>query len=207
MSEFIHTKKILFNKNQEKKMDNDTFKSAKDFIKNWYMVLIVGIIFSVIGIWVIATPDAAFVSLSILFSIAFLITGILEIISSIDFRNKFDGWEQSLAIGIFDVIIGLIIPMQSEISIVVLQLMVGFVILYRSIMGINWLIGMNDYDVPGWSWLLIISIISGALSILILGKPAFVEMTISLLTGLALISIGIFYISLSLAIKKLKITK
>ncbi len=207
MSEFIYTKKILFNKNQEKKMDNDTFKSAKDFIKNWYMVLIVGIIFSVIGIWVIATPDAAFVSLSILFSIAFLITGILEIISSIDFRNKFDGWEQSLAIGIFDVIIGLIIPMQSEISIVVLQLMVGFVILYRSIMGINWLIGMNDYDVPGWSWLLIISIISGALSILILGKPAFVEMTISLLTGLALISIGIFYISLSLAIKKLKITK
>ena len=36
MSEFIYTKKILFNKNQEKKMDNDTFKSAKDFIKNWY---------------------------------------------------------------------------------------------------------------------------------------------------------------------------
>jgi uncharacterized membrane protein HdeD (DUF308 family) len=189
------------------KMHNDTFKSAKEFIKHWYIVLVVGIIFSVIGIWVIPTPETEFVSLSILFSVAFLITGILEIISSIDFRNKFDGWEQSLAIGIFDVIIGLIIPMQSEISNVALQLMVGFVILYRSVMGINWLIGMNDYDVPGWSWLLFISIISGALSILILGKPAFVEMTISLLTGLALISIGIFYICLSLAIKKLKITK
>lgn len=188
-------------------MDNETFKSAKDVIKHWYIVLIIGIIFIVIGIWVIPTPEAAFASLSILFSIAFLITGILEIISSIDFRNKFDGWEQSLAIGIFDIIIGLIIPMQSEITIVALQLMVGFVILYRSVMGINWLIGMNDYDIPSWSWLLIISIISGALSILILGKPAFVEMTISLLTGLALISVGIFYISLSLAIKKLKITK
>jgi uncharacterized membrane protein HdeD (DUF308 family) len=188
-------------------MDNETFKSAKDVIKHWYIVLIIGVIFIVIGMWVIPTPEAAFVSLSILFSITFLITGILEIISSIDFRNKFDGWEQSLAVGIFDIIIGLIIPMQSEISNVALQLMVGFVILYRSVMGINWLIGMNDYDVPGWSWLLFISIISGALSILILGKPAFVEMTISLLTGLALISIGIFYICLSLAIKKLKITK
>ena len=184
-------------------MHNDTFKPAKEFIKHWYIVLIVGIIFTVFGIRVISTPEAAFVSLSILLSIAFLITGILEIISSIDLQNRFDGWEQSVAIGIFDVIIGLIIPMQSEISIVVLQLMVGFVILYRSIMGINWLIGMNDYDVPGWSWLLFISIISGALSILILGKPAFVEMTISLLTGLALISIGIFYICLSLAIKKI----
>ncbi|MBK6913565.1 MAG: DUF308 domain-containing protein [Ignavibacteriales bacterium] len=188
-------------------MDNNNFKSAKDVIKHWYIVLIIGVIFIGLGMWVIPTPEAAFVSLSILFSITFLITDILEIISSIDFRNKFDGWEQSLAIGFFDVIIGLMIPMQSEISIVVLQLMVGFVMLYRSVMGINWLIGMNDYDIPSWSWLLIISIISGALSILILGKPAFVEMTISLLTGLALISVGIFYISLSLAIKKLKINQ
>jgi uncharacterized membrane protein HdeD (DUF308 family) len=109
-----------------------------------------------------------------------------------------------LAVGIFDIIIGLTILMQSEISMVVLQLMVGFVILYRSVMGINWLIEMSDYDLPGWSWLLFISIISGALSILILGKPAFVEMTISLLTGLALISTGIFYIYFSLTIKKLK---
>ena len=188
-------------------MNNETFKSAKDFIKHWYIVLIIGIIFIVIGMWVIPTPEVSFVSLSILFGITFLITGILEIISSIDFRNKFDGWEQSLAIGIFDVIIGLIIPIQSDISIVVLQLMVGFVILYRSIMAGNWLIRMSDYNLPGRSWLLFISIISVALSILILTKPAFVEMTISLLTGLALISIGIFYICFSLAIKKLKITK
>ena len=185
-------------------MDNETFKSAKDFIKHWYIVLIIGIVFIVIGVWVIPTPEATFVSLSILFSIAFLITGILEIISSIDFQNEFDGWEQSLAIGIFDIIIGLTILIQSEISIVALQLMVGFVILYRSVMGINWLIEMSDYDLPGWSWLLFISIISVALSILILGKPAFVEMTISLSTGLALISVGIFYTYLSLALKKLK---
>jgi uncharacterized membrane protein HdeD (DUF308 family) len=63
---------------------------------------------------------------------------------------------------------------------------------------------MSDYDVPGWNWLLFISIISIALSILILGKPAFVEMSISFLTGLALISVGIFYTYLSLTLKKLK---
>jgi len=203
-SKFLSTKKLYSIKNRSKKMDNETFKSAKDFIKHWYIVLIIGIVFIVIGVWVIPIPEATFVSLSILFSIAFLITGILEIISSIDFQNEFDGWEQSLAIGIFDIIIGLTILIQSEISIVALQLMVGFVILYRSVMGINWLIQMSDYDVPGWSWLLFISIISVALSILILGKPAFVEMTISSSTGLALISVGIFYTYLSLALKKLK---
>lgn len=197
-------KQKTFITNKGEKMDNDTFKPVKDFIKHWYIVLIIGIVFIVIGVFVIPTPETTFVSLSILFSIAFLITGILEIISSIDFQNKFDGWEQSLAIGIFDIIIGLTILIQSEISIVALQLMVGFVILYRSVMGINWLIEMSDYDVPGWGWLLFISIISGALSILILGKPTFVEMTISLLTGLALISVGIFYTYLSLALKKLK---
>jgi len=185
-------------------MYNETFKSAKDFIKHWYVVLIIGIVFIVTGVWVIPISEATFVSLSILFSIAFLITGILEIISSIDFQNKFDGWEQSLAIGIFDIIIGLAILMQSEISIVVLQLMVGFVILYRSVMGINWLIEMSDYDLPGWNWLLFISIISVVLSILILVKPVFVEMTISFLTGLALVSVGIFYTYLSFELKKLK---
>jgi uncharacterized membrane protein HdeD (DUF308 family) len=82
--------------------------------------------------------------------------------------------------------------------------MVGFVILYRSVMGINWLFETSDYDLPGWNWLLFISIISVALSILILGKPVFVEITISFLTGLALISVGIFYTYLSLELKKLK---
>jgi uncharacterized membrane protein HdeD (DUF308 family) len=73
-------------------MYNETFKSIKDAINHWYLLLILGIIFIVTGIWAIITPAATYLSLAILFSVAFFVTGILEIIFSISYRKQLDGW-------------------------------------------------------------------------------------------------------------------
>jgi uncharacterized membrane protein HdeD (DUF308 family) len=185
-------------------MYNETFKSIKDAIKHWYLLLVLGIIFIVVGIWAIITPAATYLSLAVLFSIAFFITGILEIISSISFRKKLDGWGWSLAAGILDFIIGLILIIKPEISIIALSFFVGFVVLFRSSMDIAWSIEMKKYKASNWGWLLFTGILGLIFSFILLWNPLFAGLTVAVFTGIALITVGIFHIHFSIVLKNLK---
>lgn len=187
-------------------MYNDTFKSVKDTIKHWYLPLILGIIFLFVGIWAIITPAATYLSLAILFSVTFFVAGILEIVYSISFRKQLDGWCWSLASGILNFIIGLLLILNPQISIITLPLFVGFVVLYRSIMGIAWSIELKKYKVSNWGWLLFTGIVGVIFSFILLWNPFFAGFTVAVFTGIALITIGIFHIHFSIELKKLKNT-
>jgi len=187
-------------------MFNETVKSIKDTIKHWYLLLILGIIFIAVGIWAIVTPAATYLSLAILFSLAFFVAGLLEIIFSISYRKELDGWGWSLASGILSFLIGLILILNPQISIITLPLFVGFVVLYRSIMAIAWSIELKKYRVTNWGWLLFTGIVGVIFSFILLWNPFFAGLTAAVFTGIALITIGIFHIHFSIELKKLKNT-
>lgn len=187
-------------------MYNEAIKSIKDTIKHWYLPLILGIIFIAIGVYAIITPTATYLSLSVLFSVTFLITGMLEIIFSISFRKQLDGWGWSLATGILSFIIGVLLILNPEISIVTLPLFVGFVVLYHSMMAIAWSIELQSFKVSNWGWLLFTGILGVIFSFILLWNPLFAGLTVAVFTGIALITIGIFHIHFSIELKKLKKT-
>ncbi|MBK6913564.1 MAG: DUF308 domain-containing protein [Ignavibacteriales bacterium] len=184
-------------------MYNETFKSIKDAIKHWYLLLILGIIFIATGIWALITPTATYLSLAILFSVTFFVTGILEIIFSISYRKQLDGWGWSLASGILNSILGFILILNPQISIITLPLFVGFVVLYRSMMAIAWSIELKKYKVSNWGWLLFTGILGAIFSFILLWNPLFAGLTVAVFTGIALIAIGIFHVHFSIELKKL----
>ena len=61
-------------------MENLNVNSVGGIAKYWYLPLITGIIFILIGVWVFRTPLASYITLVLLFSVTFLITGIIEIV-------------------------------------------------------------------------------------------------------------------------------
>jgi uncharacterized membrane protein HdeD (DUF308 family) len=187
-------------------MYNETFKSIKDAIKHWYLLTVLGVIFVALGILAIVTPVATYLSLALLFSVAFFVTGILEIISSISFRKQLDGWGWSLASGILDFIIGLLLILNPQISIITLPLFVGFVVLYRSMLGIAWSIELKKFKISDWGWLLFIGILGVIFSFFLLWNPFFAGLTVAIFTGIALIIVGTFHIYFSIVLKKLKKT-
>jgi uncharacterized membrane protein HdeD (DUF308 family) len=187
-------------------MYNDAIESIKDTIKHWYLPLILGIIFIAIGVWAIITPEATYLSLALLFSVAFFAIGILEITFSISFRKQLDGWGWSLASGILGLIIGLILIIHPQISIITLPLFVGFVVLYHSMMAIAWSIEFKKYKIPDWGWLLFTGIVGVIFSFILLWNPFFAGLTVAVFTGIALITVGIFHIYFSIGLKKLKNT-
>ena len=79
-------------------MIHRTFKKIEKTIKRWYLMLLVGIIFVIMGIWTFATPLDSYAALAIVFALGFLINGITEIVFAIGNRDYNWGW--SLALGI-----------------------------------------------------------------------------------------------------------
>lgn len=185
-------------------METEPLKTAKKSADGWFLLLILGIIFVIVGIWVWATPLASFIALSMLFAIAFLVTGILEIIYAVNNTKRQEGWGWSLATGIFDLLIGIILVSRPDISMVALPFYVGFVLFFRSILAISWSIELSKFSANNWGLLLILGILGIIFSFIMLWNPLFGGMTIVLYTGLAFFMVGLAQIFLSFRLNKIK---
>jgi uncharacterized membrane protein HdeD (DUF308 family) len=179
-------------------------KSVKNSVKHWYLTLIIGIIFLGVGIVVFFTPLESYLALSIIFSVAFLLTGLLEIAFSISNRNELEGWGWHLALGIVTLLVGIMLVGNPAISMVTLPFFVGFVVLFRSIMAISTSLELRNYYIMDWGYLFGLGILGTIFSFMLLFNPSFAGLSLVIWTGLALVLIGIFSIYLSLKLKKLK---
>ncbi len=123
---------------------NNFFKTIANAIKHWYIPLIVGIIFALTGIYTLFSPLKAYLTLSVLFSLSFLISGLSEIIFSISNRKEIDNWGWTLTFGIVTALFGVLLVMNPQISITTLPFYVGVVVLFRSIMGIAYALDLKN---------------------------------------------------------------
>ena len=185
-------------------MQNSTFKTIKNDIKHWYLLLIVGLLYIGVGIWVFVTPLSSYLALSILFSVSFLASGISDIVFSISNRKEIDSWGWKLAFGILSTIVGLILLSQPLISITALPLYVGFMGLFYSIMAISFSIEFKSYGIKSWGGLLFIGILGIIFSSILLWDPLFGGLTLVYWTGLAFITVGIYHIIFSIQLNKLR---
>lgn len=185
-------------------MDNSILKSLTNTVKNWYIPLIVGILFIGAGMYTFASPVASYLALSLLFSVSFLISGLFEVIFSIANRKTMDNWGWTLIFGLVTFFFGLSMTMQPEFSMLTLAIFVGFTLLFRSIAAISFAIEIKNYGVSQWGLLLILGIIGAILSFILLVNPVFAGATIVTWTGITLIVVGIFNIFLSLRLRKVK---
>jgi len=118
-------------------MENHVFKSVENTVKHWYMPLIVGLILVGAGIWVFATPLKSYLALTLIFSVSFIITGIIEILFAVTNRKELNNWGLSLIFGSLCLIFGIHLILNPEISMTTLPYYVGFVVLFRSINAVS----------------------------------------------------------------------
>lgn len=75
---------------------------------DFFLELIVGIVFAIAGVWLAFFPLTGILTLTILLALAFLARGVLEIVSAFRMR-PLEGWGWLLLAGILGVIVGLFI--------------------------------------------------------------------------------------------------
>ena len=184
-------------------MVHEMIKNVKSTVKHWYIPLVVGLLFIGLGLWTIFRPAESYLGLAILFTTAFIVGGLLEIIFAISNKDELDHWGWELANGILSFVIGVIMAMRPELSMVTLPFYVGFVVMFRSIMAISSSFELKKYGVMDWGNLMAIGILGLIFSFILLWNPMFAGLTIVVWTGLALLTIGGYAIYFSLKLKKL----
>jgi len=169
--------------------------------KNWWVILLAGILFLSAGIFVLINPLDGYVGLSIFFTISFLISGLSGLLFAFSNNHHLKGWIWYLISAIIDLIIGIVLYIHPLLSLETLPIFVGFVLLIRGSMGIKASLDLKHINISQWIWLLVLGILTILFSIFLLLDPFDGALTIVIWTGLGLITAGIGFIIFSFQIK------
>lgn len=185
-------------------MANRFFASVERAIRYWYLPLIAGLVFLIVGFYTFSCPLGTYLTLSALFSLSFLLSGLFEIFVAISNRREIENWGWMLMSGIVTFLIGWLMMANPKISIITLPLYIGFIVLFRSVGAISTSLDLRKYDVADWGVLTIIGVAGVILSFILLWNPLFAGLTIVFWTAATLIISGIFSIWLAIKLRHLK---
>jgi uncharacterized membrane protein HdeD (DUF308 family) len=186
-------------------MNEENISKENKTVKHWYLNLILGTILILAALWVFVGVEITYVSLTSVFSITFFFTGVLEIVSSTQYKNLLKTSRLSVVIGILDLLVCIIFISQSRLSAETLTLSMAFVFLYRSVKLIAWSKELKNYVAISFGWVLFGSIIGVILSFLFIWNRTFPELTHLFFTSFALLLIGILEIYFSFVLRRKKL--
>jgi len=178
--------------------------SGIKIVKNWWLLTIVGMLITLLGVWVYNNPVENYMGLSILFSIIIFISGIFEITFALSNAKIIKGWGWLLSSGIFDLVIGIILISRQDISMAILPFIFGIWLLFRGIVQISRGILLREAHFTNWGWSVFGGLIITVFGFMVVYNPAFGSATIIVWTSLSLIVLGFFTMLFSFLIKKLQ---
>lgn len=169
---------------------------------SWWAFLLMGILLIIFSILLILYPIASFAALAMLFSIGFFISGIFEIIFSLDNKNTIDSWGWYLVGGILDLFLGIILLCNPiTLSAQILVLFIGLWLLFRGINSIGISLETKNYS-SDWGFLLIFGILEVIISFIIVIFPPIGIGTIIIWSSMVALFLGIMNIYIAIRVKK-----
>lgn len=179
-------------------------KSFQDSVKYWYLPLIVGILFVAIGVYVFFVPVETYVTLSILFIISFIISGLFDTFFAIRNSKILSGWGWYLVNGLISLALGIYLIIYPAVSVEILPFVVGFMLMFRSFQFLGFAFEMKEIKMLKWGNVAITSILGIVFSFLLLTSPFFTAISLVSFTAITFIFVGVSSIILSFNLKKLK---
>lgn len=164
---------------------------ARRVVKNWWLMLLAGVLIVAAGIVVFCFPVESYVALSLFFGLAMVVSGLVQLVLAFDSRNYFMTRGYVIVGGIVDMLLGIFLCCKPNITLMILPFVLGFWMLYHSFMIIGFAGDLRTFGVRGSGWTIFGGIVLLLLSILILIKPfAIGTSVVVVLTGCALVVAG-----------------
>jgi uncharacterized membrane protein HdeD (DUF308 family) len=180
------------------------FQAVRQTVKNWYILLIIGVLLTIVGVYIFTVPIATYIMLSVFFSISFIISGLLDIIFAIQNSKDLKGWGWYLVNGILTLALGIYLSVYPEISMSILPFVVGFTLLFRSFLLLGYAFDLKELKVVSWGDIALLSVLGILFSFLLIANPFFTGISLVSLTSLSFLFAGITSIAFSFKLKKLK---
>lgn len=184
-------------------MLDSIIRLEKKDIRYWWISLIVGLFSLAAGIACFLTPDGSLAVLTVLFEATLLAGGILNILFATVNRHRISYWSWSLARGIIELLLGiwlLVLPL--PVVTTGLIFLIGFWMLFHSIIGIGESCELQQYDIKGLGWLLACNILSLVFSFVYLMSPVFGGLFVVFFLGFSFVFYGVFRMALAFKLRR-----
>ena len=179
-----------------------TGKAAKA-VKNWWLLLIAGLLGIAAGIAVFCFPADSYYVFSIMFGVIMLVTGVTELAVAVSSRNWFMMRGYNIVGGILDIIVGIMLCSWPQVTMVTLPIFLGIWLIYHSFMIIGLAGDMSAFKVSGSGWLICGGILLLILSILIVLNPFTLGVNVVvILLGIGLIVFGAVIVGASIRLSR-----
>ena len=179
------------------------FDEMEHAVKNWWLSLILGILYISVALWLLFAPGSSYIALSVIFSISMLISGIIEIIFSISNRRGISSWGWYLAGGIIDLILGIYLVAYPLLSMEVIPFIVAFWMMFRGFSATGYSMDLKRYGTREWGWYMGFGILAIICSLIILWQPAVGALYVIYMLAFTFLIIGFFRVMLSFELKSL----
>ena len=185
-------------------MDHHLNLQLQPLTKKWWKHLILGVLFVLLGIWILITPLASYMSLSFFITLALALTGVFEIIASILYRKETRHWAWHLAGGIVELFTGGILLFNPVMTMTLLPYVLAFWMLYKGVVSILVSLRIKSFDIKGWGWMLATGIGTSFFAILIFAFPMLGGLSIVYTIALAFFLLGLFNFSVAYHLGQLR---
>lgn len=119
-------------------------------LKYWWLLLVLGIIMIVLGAAIFIFPLFSYITMSLLFGITILISGIFYMVMSASKTLKGRGW--LFVAGLIELLFGIFLTLWPAVSAAVLPYILGFWLLFKGFTLIGIGADMSDVKGSGWGW-------------------------------------------------------
>ena len=127
-----------------------TFIDKMDYaVKNWWLSLLVGLLYIIVAIYLMFAPLASYVALSILFSVSMFVSGLFEIAFALANKKGISSWGWYLAGGIIDLILGIFLMASPGLSMEVLPFVLAFWLMFRGFSATGYSMDLKRYTELG----------------------------------------------------------
>ncbi len=163
--------------------------------KRLHTMRIVGIVISIVmiicGILCLVFPTKTLSTIVIIGAIMLMVSGVYQIIDYVSLPSILR-WAGNMSSGVINVIIGLILLISpKQVTIHVLVYIFGFILLFYGINKLTFAHQLSYFNMQGYSWPIITSIITIIVALIFLISPMVVSIVLSYMLAIYLIAEGV----------------
>ncbi len=171
--------------------------------KSWWIPMLFGVLFVLIGFWLLRSPEESFEKITKFIGVILLISGAIQLFFTIRNHRGTPGWGFLLAGDLVDLAVGAALVINPSLLLKVITLFVGIWLIANSISIFMKAAEARKDQNKYWTWEFALGLFLMLLAVIFLWHPMLLGISIAVWTGLAFIILGIFRIVLTLRLRKL----
>lgn len=173
----------------------------------WWVPLLFGVVFVLIGYWILRSPVESFEKITKFIGVIILISGGIQLYFTIRNRRGIPGWGFQLAGDLFDLAVGAALVINPSLLLKLITLFVGIWLIANSISIFMKAAEARKDQHKYWAWEFALAVFLMLLAVAFLWHPMLLGISIAMWTGLAFIILGIFRIVLTFRLRRLWMQK